>query len=234
VAYSVSFLTVAIACGVLAAAVPSLPVRILFGWLGGTFLLVAVAYALNAAGLLFKRRNGGRWPVAWPLAGPYLVLTEVSYRISRKTTTEPGIVPVAENLFLGRRLLPGEAAAAVAEHKIHAVLDLAAEFPAPAPFRALPHYCSCPVLDAASPSADQLRESTAWLLARVPNGPVYVHCALGHGRSALAAAAYLVASGLAPTPKAAVAMVKAARPKAKLTEPQWRELTAFAKSLSRT
>jgi hypothetical protein len=233
VAYSLSFLTVAVACGVIAAAVPSLPVRIGVGWLGTTFLLVALAYAVNSAGLLFKRRSGSRWPVAWPLAGPYLVLTELSYRISRTTTPEPGIVPVAENLYLGRRLLPREAAAALDEHRFHAVLDLAAEFPAPAPFRALPHYYSSPVLDAAAPSAGQLRETTAWLLARVPQGPVYVHCALGHGRSALAAAAYLLAAGIAPNPKAAIAKVKAARPKAKLTEPQWSELTAFAKSLSR-
>jgi protein-tyrosine phosphatase len=121
----------------------------------------------------------------------------------------------------------------VAEHNFQAVLDLAAEFAAPHPFRTLPHYYSVPVLDAAAPSAAQLRATTAWLIDRVKAGPVFVHCALGHGRSALAAAAYLVATGLAPDPRAAVARVKAVRPKAKLTEPQWVELAAFAKSLSR-
>jgi protein-tyrosine phosphatase len=234
VVYAITFFTVAVASGVIAAAVPSLPVRITAGWIGVTFLVVAAAYAANAAGLLCKRRTGGRWPWAWPLAGPYLLLTEISYRISRQTTPEPGIVPVSENLYLGRRLLPTEASAAVAEHNFQAVLDLAAEFTAPRPFRALPHYYSVPVLDAAAPTADQLRATTAWLLDRVKTGPVYVHCALGHGRSALAAAAYLVAAGLAPDPKAAVARVKAVRPKATLTDPQWVELTAFAKSWSRT
>jgi protein-tyrosine phosphatase len=233
VAYALTFFTVAVASGVIAVIVPALPVRVAAGWVAVTFLVVAAAYAINAAGLLFKRRTGGRWPWAWPLAGPYLLLTELSYRISRKTTPEPGIVPVAENLFLGRRLLPTEAAQAVADHRFQAVLDLAAEFAAPRSFRALPHYYSVPVLDAAAPSAGQLRASTAWLLDRVKAGPVYVHCALGHGRSALAAAAYLLAAGLAPDPKTAVARVKAARPKAKLTEPQWAELAAFAKSLSR-
>ncbi len=143
------------------------------------------------------------------------------------------MVPVVENLYLGRRLLPIEAMSAAAEYRFHAVLDLAAEFAAPRSFRNLPHYNSVPILDAAAPTADQLRTTAAWLVTRVTSGPVYIHCALGHGRSALAAAAYLLASGHAPDPKAAVAMVKAVRPKARLTEPQWTELTAFAKSLSR-
>lgn len=231
-AYSLSFLTIAVACGILAASVPSFPFRLAVGWVGATFVVIAGAYAANAGGVLGKRPTGGRWPWAWFVAGPYLLLTELSYRISRKTTPEPGVVPVSENVYLGRRLLPSEAAAAVAEHRFHAVLDLAAEFPAPRPFRALPHYRSVPVLDAAAPSEDQLRETADWVLARVRQGPVYIHCALGHGRSALAAAAYLVAAGIAPTSKSAVGMIKAVRPKARLTEPQWGKLNAYAQSLS--
>jgi protein-tyrosine phosphatase len=233
VAYSLSFVFVAVACGVIAATVPSLPVQVAAGWVGLAFLLVAVAYGLNAAGVFGKRSSGGRWPWAWPLTGPYLILTEVSYRIWLRTSGENEYVAVAENLYLGRRLLPREAAAAVAEHRFHAVLDLAAEFAAPGPFRNLPHYRSVPVLDASAPSAEQLRDATAFLTARVPNGPVYVHCALGHGRSALAVAAYLIAVGIATSPKTAVAAIKAVRPKAKLTEPQWKELIAFARSISR-
>ncbi|HEY2784158.1 MAG TPA: dual specificity protein phosphatase family protein [Fimbriiglobus sp.] len=231
--YSLTFLSVAVAFGVIAAAVPVWPVRLAAGWVSGTFVVVAIAYAVNTAGLLGKRRSGGRWPWAWLLAGPYLLLTEVSYRISRKTMPESGVVPLAENLFLGRRLLPAEAAAAVTEHRFHAVLDLAAEFAAPRPFRNLAYYNSVPILDAAAPSAEQLHGTATWLLERIQSGPVFVHCALGHGRSALAVAAYFVASGIARDPKSAVAMVKAVRPKAKLTDPQWAELKSFANSLSR-
>src|SRR5262245_22811344 len=101
VSYALTFFFVAAAGAVVAAVVPSTPVRVASGWLAATFLVVAVAYATNAAWLLFKRRTGGRWPWAWPMAGPYLLLTEISYRISRKTTPEPGVVPVAENLYLG-------------------------------------------------------------------------------------------------------------------------------------
>ena len=44
------------------------------------------------------------------------------------------------------------------------------------------------------------------------SGPVYVHCALGHGRSALVVAAVLIARGLASNADEAQARVKAARP----------------------
>ena len=54
------------------------------------------------------------------------------------------------------------------------------------------------------------------------DGPIYVHCAAGHGRSATLAAAVLVERGSAPDMLAAERMMKGARPTVRLSSEQRR------------
>jgi len=54
-------------------------------------------------------------------------------------------------------------------------------------------------------------------------GPVYIHCAQGHGRTGTVAAAVLVEKGLAATPEGAIEMIEMltrARPKLTLARNQ--------------
>jgi protein-tyrosine phosphatase len=72
-------------------------------------------------------------------------------------------------------------------------------------------------------------DAVAWLTRNTQSGVAYVHCAHGQGRSVLAAAGYLLATGHAPDAKTAMAQIKALRPKAKLSPDQWKILQEFAR-----
>jgi protein-tyrosine phosphatase len=61
--------------------------------------------------------------------------------------------------------------------------------------------------------------------------PVYVHCAVGHGRSATFVAAYLLASGAADSPQQAIAFLKARRPGVHINSAQQAALHALRQSL---
>ena len=90
---------------------------------------------------------------------------------------------MAPNVFFGRRLMEGEARKALHAAGFVAVLDLAVEFAEPAAFRGLAGYTSLPLLDGAPVEAAALDRCVAWVQERRGRGPVYIHCALGHGRS---------------------------------------------------
>lgn len=165
------------------------------GWLSVTFLyaafsflLLAIAYAGAGPGLLLKPTGGRRSIWAWILFGPYLVLNHIAFDFYRRLSHEPASVQVVPNVFFGRRLLSYECVAG----GWVGVLDLAAEFDEVRALRVLPGYRSMPVLDATAPSEDQLRSAIAWITNAVTSGPIYVHCALGHGRSACVVIAYLL------------------------------------------
>jgi protein-tyrosine phosphatase len=92
---------------------------------------------------------------------------------------------------------------------IRAIVDLAAELPCAASGI---RYISVPQLDLVPPSIAQLERSVHAIEATIGSGPVLVCCALGFSRSATAVAAWLIASGRAPTPADAIEQVRRARP----------------------
>jgi protein-tyrosine phosphatase len=51
------------------------------------------------------------------------------------------------------------------------------------------------VLDGTPPSAEQLSRAVRWIDEQRARGPVLVHCAAGHGRSATVVLAWLVSCG---------------------------------------
>lgn len=191
------------------------PLVIVAAWAGVSFLLLAVLYALNWSGPLGKRATGGRWFWAWPIFGPYFLLAEISYLMARKSGRVEPHSEVVPGLYLGRRLTTAEAEVAMRTLGIRGVVDLACEFSEVPVFRAA-EYLSVPVLDAMPPREDQLSEAIAWIDRVRKVGPVYLHCALGHGRSATVAAAYLVKTGLANDVTDAIRKIKMGRAGIKL------------------
>lgn len=107
------------------------------------------------------------------------------------------------------------------------VLDLAGEFPEERSQRELPGYRSLPVLDATAPTEDELRSAVAWIAEAIGAGPVYVHCALGHGRSACVVIAYLLSVGAVDTVAEGVRLLRSLRPGIRLHPPQLRLLREF-------
>lgn len=191
------------------------PLVVLAGWAGVSFLLLAVLYAMNWSAPLGKRATGGRWFWAWPVFGPYFLLSEIAYLMARKSGRVEPHAEVAPGLYLGRRLTAAEAEDACRTLGIRGVVDLACEFSEVPVFRSV-EYLSVPVLDAMPPRDDQLREAVAWIERVRERGPVYLHCALGHGRSATVAVAYLVKTGLAKDVPDAIRRIKANRAGIKL------------------
>ncbi len=116
-------------------------------------------------------------------------------------------------MLVGRRPLAGEI-----PERVALVVDLAAEFPECRAVRNGRQYISFPMLDAEITGTvgfgavvDRVVES---------NGPVYVHCAQGHGRTGTLAAAVLVVRGQAATADEAISQLREARPRLDLSRKQ--------------
>jgi protein-tyrosine phosphatase len=186
-------------------------------WPAVSFLVLAAAYAVLGP-CVFGKRPDGR--LAWwslLVLLPVLLLLWGLWRLVRLFSREPVCTEVAPGLWLGRRAFVRELPPGVL-----LVVDLTAEFPAPSGIRSGRDYLALPTLDGIAPDEDSFRAALA-RVAACP-GPVYIHCAQGHGRSALLAAAVLLRRGLAGDVRQAEAMLRQARPGVRLKPGQRRLL----------
>jgi protein-tyrosine phosphatase len=191
-------------------------------WSGAACLVVAAGYAGVGARVIGKRPDGSLPALRVIALLPYLLGTWIVWFFARRRGSECG-QRIVDGLWLGRRPLRGEL-----PDEIVAVVDLTSEFPR-SPDVGTRAYCCHPLLDATAPDVDALTRLVDWIDAQP--GPVYVHCAAGHGRSAAVVAAALIARGRARDAASAMAVVRAARRRARLNGPQSRSLDAFARTL---
>jgi hypothetical protein len=223
--YAIAFLVLACVAAMLAFAgweIIGWP-AFLFGYAGLSFVLLSIAYFGVGARLLLKRSTGERSAWGYLLFAPYFLLNALTFRLYKLFSRELAYAEVAARLFFGRRLTTREAHVAESLGWI-AVLDLAVEFVEVPALRKLPGYRSFPVLDATAPTEEQLREAVAWLNEAVKVGPVYIHCALGHGRTACVVVAYLLTVGLVPTVTEGIRLLRSFRPGVQLNRVQRRLL----------
>jgi protein-tyrosine phosphatase len=152
---------------------------------------------------------------------PYLLLTWASWHMQRLLSREPCCNEVAPGLWIGRRVFAKELPS-----EVSLIVDLTVEFAEPRGVRAGRSYVCLPILDALVPAERPLRE----LVERIAAWPgtVYIHCALGHGRSALVAAAVLLKRQLAADAQRAEALIRQVRPTVRLTPSQRRLLERIA------
>ena len=186
-------------------------------WPALSVTLLASAYALGAPRVLGKRPDGRVAWWAWPTLGPVLGTLGGLWHLLNWVRHEAACHEVAPGVWLGRRPLRGEIPAGV-----RLVVDLTAEF-AKAPGVGAGHeYVCLPTLDGLAPGAVEVEE----LLGKIDacGGPVYVHCALGHGRSALVAAAVLLRRGVVGDVRAAETHLRERRPGVRLKGAQRRLL----------
>jgi hypothetical protein len=195
----------ALACAVVGALVRGWG-RLLF-WPAASLAAVAFGYAAGWCNLFFKRR--GRLPL-WVRVfhGPYLLGHWISWRL--QSVGRPASSELTSGVWIGRRLGRCEAAGLERLAGDVTVVDLTAEMSETA---SRERYVNLPVLDLTLPDLRTLRRIVRAIDGAVMGGGggVYVHCALGYGRSAVVAAAYLLHAGLVGDVDQAMARVRACR-----------------------
>jgi protein-tyrosine phosphatase len=219
---AVLFASLALAFGAWAVKLGGLGLLLL--WPATACALVATAYALNRPGMILKRPDGRLpWGALLLYLPPLLGLWGRWYTLRLLRLEEPW-VRVAPGLWLGRRPLAGEL-----PPEVSLVVDLTGEWHRAAGVRELPHHSLVCLDGMPFPDLDALRR----LVDEVTPDPrpTYVHCAAGHGRSALVVAALMVRRGLAATPEEAQARLKALRPRVHITRGQWAQLVAVSSGL---
>ncbi len=196
---------------------------LLLGWVALSAAIVAAGYAGIGAKVFGKSSDGQRALWARVLLLPYFTLVAFARWLQRTVTGERPFDEVAPGLYVGRlvptRTLPRD---------VRLVVDLTAELTEPLQTRQSYEYRCLPTLDGMAPEESLLRELAEDLAGRP--GPVYVHCAAGHGRAAMLAAVILLRRGLAEDVQAAEARMRARRPKVRMTRLQRRRAAAAARS----
>jgi protein-tyrosine phosphatase len=170
---------------------------------------VILAGYLGAGAVVLGKRADGSLPWwSWLVNGPYLagfwLINAASGWFRRNVRGWADWTPVAHGIILSR--FPDPAAV---PPDVEVVVDLTAEYPAPA-WPASIRYFALPMLDNSAPA---LADAVA-LLAQLRDEParMLIHCAGGTGRSAMLVAALLVLRGIAPNAEAAHDYLLARRP----------------------
>ncbi|HEY0337958.1 MAG TPA: phosphatase PAP2/dual specificity phosphatase family protein [Burkholderiales bacterium] len=172
-------------------------------WISGSLALVATIYAFLEESAFQKNGNGSMSAAAHWLLAPYFACAWLNARWW--TRGLPAAHLIVPGLLLGRVLTPREREA----HNIRAIVDMTAELPCNAKSV---RYVNVPQLDLTDPSAAQIERAVAAIDSVFKDGPVLVCCALGFSRSAIAVAAWLVATRRAADHSDAIAQIRRARP----------------------
>jgi protein-tyrosine phosphatase len=209
--YSIIFIASGI--GAIALSLQTDIARLFFCWCGVSFLIVGIAYGWLGAKVFGKQSDGSMawWAIA--LLWPYLLLTWSIWHVQRIAIKEKCCHEIGPGIWLGRRPFLQELPA-----NINLIVDLTAEFPARPKVIAGKTYICLPTLDGMVPGDRPFRELIEQLV--LWQGNMYIHCALGHGRSATVAAALLVAKKLAENGAQAEAAIASKRPQIGLTKVQ--------------
>jgi hypothetical protein len=203
------------------------------------FFVAGAAYLLRAPQILGKRPDGTRHWWAWPILWSYFLFTWAGwsgwakFQPCKKMSTKGAISPIIPNLWISRRLTDADARAVNILGAAKTIIDLAPEFAEFPTLRAQPHYLSLPILDGTSATQKQLLHAVGHIQKHINTG-VLVHCAGGHGRSAMVVAAYLLYINHAATPQEAIHTIKQARHHIKLNKKQLATLHKFYEHLKQS
>ncbi len=224
--YVIVFITFGLVCAWLAMTWQVLAARLVAASFATAFCGVGLAYAFIGPRAFLKKSNGQLSILSTLFYAPYHLLNWLSLAAFRRAGHENAFDEIVDGVFLGCRLNASDHAT-IQKLDIKSVLDLTCEFSETPALRRLTYLC-IPILDASAPSLKTLKSGAAWIESQVAHGPVYVHCALGHGRSATFVAAYLILAGKARTPREAIDKIKTLRPKVGLQPDQLALLEQFA------
>jgi protein-tyrosine phosphatase len=198
----------------------------LLTWPASSFALLALAYLSGQPRVLGKKKTGGfvRWLFVVML--PFHVLTGTVWRLACRLTRERSFDELTPGVLVGRRLLPREM-----PPEVRSIVDLTAEFRV-TPTTSQQTLLSVPILDGMAIPAHDLA-ALAKRISGMPE-PIYIHCAQGHGRTGMVAAALLLHRGLADTADGAIRRAQQARPGIGLSIGQRRAVAGVDRLLRQT
>ena len=196
-------------------------------WPALSLLLVATGYLATWPGV-FGKRNGRLSAAARVALGPYL-WSHWIWRQKDWQFSEP-FHQIMPGLRLGRMLSNREAQQQI-DTGVTAVLDLTCEHDETKRFRRLPGYHNIQVLDLTLPAMNVMDEAVRFVRDQMDDGEVFLHCAIGHGRSAIVATAVLMVSDESLDVDEACHHVKTLRPRAKLPPHVRHHLQCYHKHL---
>ncbi len=222
---AIVFTAFSVVCGYYAIVLQTPVPRFLLASCSIAFLGVGLAYSFVGHRAFLKKADGRLSWLSYLIYWPYHLLNRTTLAIFRWKSAENAYDQIAENVYLGCRLSSRDKSA-IEKLQLKSVLDLTCEFSEIPTLRQLNYRC-IPVLDQCAPPLDTLREGANWIKQQAEGGPVYVHCALGHGRSAMFVAAYLLLSGKISTSQEALKTIAAQRPQVQLHAVQWKLLEQF-------
>ena len=181
--------------------------------------LVGAAYWRNDPQLFGKRTDGTMRPLSLIALLPYLVMAWVAWAFTVLLSSEPAAHEISPGLWIGRRPRSNDLPAGVA-----VIIDLTCEMIDSIKVRSSAAYLCVPMLDGIGPPETRVQQVIE--RARDAEGPVLIHCAQGHRRSAIAAAAILVARGHVQDAAKAIEQV-AQRPGARMSGKEAQEAICF-------
>lgn len=198
---------------------------VLYGGWYSLCLWPAVSFGMVAAGYLFagprvygKSESGILSFFSVILLLPFLVYLWCVWYGVRLVKTESAYNQLTDNIYIGRRLLAREF-----PEFIDHVIDLTCEFTEPKPLRNA-DYHAMQILDGYVPNSQQFK---TWIAkAATLDGKIYIHCAEGHARTGLFAAALLVRLGYSQSAEDALKLVNSKRPQVRLGSHQLQALTS--------
>lgn len=196
---------------------------VLAAWLGLGLFCAGLALVFDLPGLYGKRADGTLPAYVWVHLGSWLLLYRGSWLFGKPAMRACGLGKkndrefdlVAPRLILGRLLWQLPDAKSLGAPEVGMVVDLTCEWSEPSPLRSVECYLSVPVVDTTRPSTEQLLLAARDMMAFLSDpdaGSVYVHCANGYGRSAVACAALLLLDGTCDTAEEARDILRNARP----------------------
>jgi hypothetical protein len=192
-------------------------------WPATAVFVVGLGYLGLGPKVFGKRADGSLRPLQSVILLPYHVVAFARMHWDALRHREDPWHLVSDGLYLGRRtsrsaLPPGT----------RIVVDLTAEMPRIEGLGSEIRYHVLPTLDATAPTPEPFVRLVSALVDEP--GPIFVHCAAGHGRSATFAAALLTARGLARDAAEAEAILKRSRPLVHLHREQRALVDRFASS----
>lgn len=192
-------------------------------WVAISFYLVSLAYGGLGVKVFGKQADGkiSLWAIALLL--PYLSLIWLIWQIKR-LLIKPAYHQITPNIWLGRRVNINEL-----PEQIDLIIDLTCEFQEPSNLITDKVYICHPTLDADAPETTILQDLVKTIGDR-PDSNIYVHCALGHGRSATVVAAYLLITQQVETLEEAIAFLQNIRPRVNLNSRQKAKLASVLKT----
>jgi protein-tyrosine phosphatase len=193
-------------------------------WYSIDFFLLSIAYQKDSVKIFGKRSDGKMSFFSIALLLPTLLFLWTIWHVRRSILKEQYSHEILPGIWLGGRAFANEI-----PDNISLIVDLTTEFIEPYDVIAQKTYICIPTLDASVPSDERFFEIVSTICTW--QGNVYLHCALGRGRSATVAAGILLAKGIVDDVDRAKTLLQNIRPGVDFSVSQKQLLERFQKQL---